>query len=72
MRVSLNPALFARFEGGTAPAAARLVAMRRMVDAGYLMGLTIAPIIAADGWREAYGALIADVAAVLDGAPTRT
>lgn len=69
MRVSLNPPLFARFEGGTAPVAARIAAMRRMVDAGYLMGLTIAPIIAADGWRDAYGGLIADIASALDGAP---
>nr|WP_243450714.1 hypothetical protein [Polymorphobacter glacialis] len=69
MRVSLNPPLFARFEGGTAPVKARLAALRRMADAGYRMGLTIAPIIAAEGWQEAYGQLIADVAAVLDGAP---
>jgi spore photoproduct lyase len=69
IRVSLNPPLFARFEGGTAPVAQRLVAMRRMADAGYRIGLTIAPIIAAEGWREAYRALIADVAAALDGAP---
>jgi len=69
MRVSLNPAAFARFEGGTAPVAARLVAMRRMADAGYRIGLTIAPIIAAPGWEEAYGGLIADVAAALAGAP---
>lgn len=69
MRVSLNPPLFARFEGGTAPVGARLAGMRRMVDAGYLIGLTIAPIIAAEGWQAAYGRLIADIAAVLDGAP---
>jgi len=69
MRVSLNPASYARFEGGTAPVAARLGALRAMALSGYRMGLTIAPIIAADGWREAYGGLIADVAAVLDGAP---
>ena len=69
MRVSLNPRLFARFEGGTAPVAARLSAMRQMVDAGYLMGLTIAPIIAAEGWREAYGGLIADIARALESAP---
>ena len=42
--------------------------MRRMADAGYPIGLTIAPIIAAEGWREAYGGLIADVAAALEGA----
>lgn len=68
MRVSINPAAFARFEGGTSPVAARLAAMRRMADAGYLIGLTIAPIIAAPGWQEAYAGLIADVAAALDGA----
>ena len=68
MRVSLNPARFARFEGGTAAVAERLAAMRRVADAGYRVGLTIAPIIAADGWEEAYGGLIADVAQVLDGA----
>ena len=69
MRVSLNPAAFARFEGGTAPVAARLVAMRRMAEAGYRIGLTIAPIIAAPGWQEAYAGLIANVAAALAGAP---
>jgi spore photoproduct lyase len=69
MRVSLNPPLFAHFEGGTAPVAQRLLAMRRMADAGYRIGLTIAPIIAAEGWRDAYAVLIADVAAALDRAP---
>ncbi|HEX8486699.1 SPL family radical SAM protein [Sphingomonas sp.] len=68
MRVSLNPALFARYEGGTARVADRLIAMRRMADAGYPIGLTIAPIIAAEGWQAAYGGLIADVATALDGA----
>lgn len=67
MRVSLNPARFARFEGGTSPVAARLVAMRRMAEAGYKIGLTIAPIIAAEGWREAYAGLIGDVATALEG-----
>jgi spore photoproduct lyase len=43
--------------------------MRRMAEAGYRIGLTIAPIIAAEGWREAYGQLIADVAAALHDAP---
>ena len=67
MRASLNPAAFARFEGGTSAVAQRLAALRRMADAGYLVGLTIAPIIAAEGWREAYGMLIADVAQALSG-----
>jgi spore photoproduct lyase len=68
MRASINPPAFARFEGGTAPVAARLRALRRMADAGYPVGLTIAPIIAAAGWQEAYGALIDEAAARLAGA----
>ncbi len=69
MRASINPAMFARFEGGTAPVAARLAGLRRMALAGYPVGLTIAPIIAATGWREAYGRLLTDAAAALAGVP---
>ena len=69
MRASINPRLFARFEGGTSPVAERLVALRRMALAGYPVGLTIAPIIAAEGWREAYGALLADAGAALADVP---
>jgi spore photoproduct lyase len=67
MRASVNPVGYARFEGGTDPVAARLGALRRMADAGYPVGLTIAPIIAAEGWREAYGTLIGQAAEVLNG-----
>ncbi len=69
MRASINPRAFARFEGGTSPVAARLAALRRMALAGYPVGLTIAPIIAADGWRDVYGVLIDDAAAALAGVP---
>ena len=69
MRASLNPRAYARFEGGTSPVADRLRALRRMAEAGYPIGLTIAPIIAAEGWREAYGALIDDAATALAGLP---
>jgi spore photoproduct lyase len=69
MRASINPPAYARFEGGTDPVASRLRALRRMADAGYPVGLTVAPIIAAEGWRVAYGALIEEAAAVLTGAP---
>ena len=67
MRFSINPPSYAKFEGGTSSVAARLGAMRRMARAGYKIGLTIAPIIAAEGWREAYGGLIADVGVQLAG-----
>jgi spore photoproduct lyase len=69
MRASVNPAVFARFEGGTSPVAARLAALARMGAAGYPIGLTIAPIIAAEGWREAYRELIAQAAAALSALP---
>lgn len=69
MRASLNPRAFARFEGGTSRVAARLRALRQMALAGYPVGLTIAPIIAAPGWKEAYGALIDDAAAALADLP---
>ena len=67
MRASLNPKPYARFEGGTSPVVQRIRALRRMAEAGYPVGLTIAPIIAAPGWEAAYGELIDDVAAAFDG-----
>jgi spore photoproduct lyase len=69
MRASLNPPAFARFEGGTAPVAARLEALAAMAAAGYPIGLTIAPIIAAPGWEAAYGGLIDATAAQLAAIP---
>ena len=67
MRASVNPRAFARFEGGTAPVTARLAGLRQMAQAGYPVGLTIAPIIAAPGWQDAYGELIDDAGALLAG-----
>ncbi|HEX8445153.1 MAG TPA: radical SAM protein [Sphingomonas sp.] len=69
MRASINPAQHRGHEAGTAPVAARLSALRRMAEAGYPIGLTIAPIIAADGWEQAYGDLIDAAAAALAGLP---
>lgn len=67
MRASINPPAYHRFEGGTDKVAARLAALSAMARAGYKVGLTIAPIIAADCWREAYGGLIAMAAEALAG-----
>ncbi len=67
MRASVNPARYARFEGGTSPVASRLHALARMGEAGYPLGLTIAPIIAAEGWQQAYGELIRQAADALSG-----
>jgi len=72
MRASVNPAAFARFEGGTSPVAARLSTLAAMATAGYPVGLTVAPIIAAPGWEDAYGALLADAGALLGQADDLT
>ena len=69
MRASVNPQAFARYEGGTSPVAERLAALREMAIAGYKIGLTIAPIIAAEGWREAYGELLDQAHGMLGDLP---
>ena len=69
VRASLNPPVFARHEGGTSPVADRIAALRRVAEAGYKIGLTIAPIIAASRWQEAYGALIDRIGEALRGVP---
>ncbi len=67
-RFSVNAPLVAkRYEGGTAPLGARLTALRRMAEAGYPVGLTIAPIMPLEDWRAGYGELLDAVAAALDG-----
>jgi spore photoproduct lyase len=65
VRLSVNAASVAhRFEGGTARVPERLLALRRLAEAGYPVGLTIAPIMPVDGWQAEYGSLLDDVAAV--------
>ena len=70
VRFSINAASVSRdFEGGTASVARRLGALRLMAQAGYPVGLTIAPIMPVEGWREEYRQLVSDVAESLDGIP---
>ncbi|WP_375488968.1 radical SAM protein [uncultured Jatrophihabitans sp.] len=47
-----------RWEGGTSALEDRLDALHRLSAAGYPVGLTIAPIMPLDGWREHYGELL--------------
>ena len=69
-RFSVNAeAVVRRFEGGTAPLDARLDAMRRMAGAGYPVGLTVAPIMPIEGWRESYADLLKRTAAALGDVP---
>jgi spore photoproduct lyase len=67
IRFSLNAAEVERFEGGTARMPQRIAALAKVAAAGYPIGLTIAPVMPVPGWRESYGALLADVAAALEG-----
>ena len=68
VRFSLNAASVSRdFEGGTASVPQRLKALRKMALAGYPVGLTIAPIMPVEGWREEYTELLRGVAEALAG-----
>lgn len=77
VRFSINtPLVTARWEQGTAALDARLHAARRLSQAGYPVGLMIAPVIIYEGWREDYAELLeyaagrllaADVARGADG-----
>jgi spore photoproduct lyase len=69
IRFSVNAEPAARFEGGTAPVAARLRALRQAALAGYRVGLTIAPIMPVEGWRNAYRTLLQDAAQQVAGIP---
>ncbi len=67
-RFSVNAAPVAqRFDGGTASVPARLQALRRLAEAGYPVGLTIAPVMPVPDWREAYGELFDQVADAVAG-----
>ncbi len=68
VRFSVNAESVARdFEGGTANVAQRLRALRAMALAGYPVGLTVAPIMPVEGWREEYRSLFTAVAAAIEG-----
>jgi spore photoproduct lyase len=67
IRFSVNARSAARYEGGTASLDARLAALRAVAEAGYPVGLTIAPILPVPDWQDAYAGLIRDVSGALAG-----
>jgi spore photoproduct lyase len=70
VRCSVNAAeVSKRFEGGTASVPARLAGLAALAQAGYPVGLTIAPVMPVPTWREAYGQLLDDAAVTLAGVP---
>ena len=63
---SLAPEAVVRVaEVGTAPVAARLAAMRRVVAAGYKVGVHFDPLVEHAGWEEGYRDLVHAVAAAV-------
>jgi spore photoproduct lyase len=70
IRASVNAhGVAGRFEGGTDTVPVRLAGLGRLARDGYPVGLTVAPIMPVDGWREQYGALLDAAAAELAGVP---
>jgi spore photoproduct lyase len=59
------PAAVALAETGTAPIADRLAAARRVVAAGYKVGVHFDPMIEHAGWEEGYREVVAAVAAAI-------
>ncbi len=62
-RMSVNPdEVIRRAELGTSPLDARIRALNDMAEAGYPVGLLIAPVILLPGWKQMYGELIEKLA----------
>lgn len=58
-RMSVNPQeIINRIELGTSPLSARIRALNDMAEAGYPVGLLIAPVILLPNWKHMYGELI--------------
>ena len=59
MRMSVNPEfIIQKVEIGTSPLKNRIKALNQMCDAGYRVGLLIAPVILVDDWMAQYSELI--------------
>lgn len=59
VRMSVNPSeVIRRVEFGTSPLDARIDAVNRMCDAGYPVGLLIAPVILMENWEQQYADLL--------------
>lgn len=62
-RMSVNPQeIIQRIELGTSPLHARIRALNAMAEAGYPVGLLIAPVILLPDWKRMYGELIDQLA----------
>jgi spore photoproduct lyase len=65
-RMSLNPEeIVRRVEIGASPLSDRIRALNNMCDAGYRVGILLAPVIMLPGWRDMYGSLLERLASEL-------
>jgi len=63
LRMSVNPQeIISRVEFGTSPLHARIQALNNVADAGYPVGLLIAPVILLPEWKRLYSELIEQLA----------
>lgn len=63
MRMSVNPQeIIRKVEFGTSSLDARIAAVNQMCEAGYKVGILIAPIVLVDNWGELYQRLIEKLA----------
>ncbi len=69
IRFSVNAAAAERHEGGAPRMMARLAALRAVAEAGYPVGLTVAPILRLTEWSDAYDHLFGAIAAALHDVP---
>ncbi len=62
-RMSVNPQeIISRIELGTSSLSARIHALNEMAEAGYPVGILLAPIILLPDWKQLYGRLIEQLA----------
>ncbi len=65
-RMSLNPPeIIKKVELGTSPLPERIKALNEMCEAGYKVGILLAPVIMLPGWEKIYGELIEEMEAEL-------
>lgn len=58
-RISVNPdEIIRKVEFKTSPLKARINALNRLCDAGYRVGMLIAPVVMVENWKELYARLI--------------
>lgn len=68
LRMSLNPEeIITKAEPGTSPLSLRIKALNEVCEAGYPVGILLAPVILLPGWKELYGNLLERLGDELSG-----